>query len=148
MKLNKIVHQQNQILLSVGSSNSTRVSANKHTGLTNTSTFLQGLFLQYLHKVVITILCLCCLYKDISTVVYLLSLLQVSLQVSLREDILHHLYKGISTIVHLLLSLLTSLKNEVLRPSLRTSLQSEFLQPPLLIYLRSVILQSSLLTSL
>ena len=73
--------------------------------------------------------------RNTSTVVRLLSLLQVSLRMSLRDDILHHLYKGISTIMLLLLSL-------------HTSLQSEFLQPSLLASLRSGILQSSLLTSL
>ena len=40
MKLNKIVNQENQILLHMGSSNSTSVSA---TELTSTSTCLQGL---------------------------------------------------------------------------------------------------------
>ena len=110
MESNKVVNQENQILLYVGLSNSTSVSANKHTGLTSTSTLLQGLFLQYLHEAVISILHLHRLYKKISTVVYLLSLLQVSLRVSLREDILHHLYKGISTIVQLLLSLRVSLE--------------------------------------
>ena len=53
---NKIVYQENQILLFVGSINYTSVSAKKLTGLSSTSTFLQGLFLQYLHKVAITIL--------------------------------------------------------------------------------------------
>ena len=66
-------------------------------GITNTSTFLQGLFLQYLHEAVITI-------------VYL----QSSLPVSLHEDILRHLYEGISTVVCLLLSLLTFLRSEFL----------------------------------
>ena len=65
----------------------------------------------------------------------ILSLLQVSLQISLRGDILYHLYKGISTIMLLLLSL-------------HTFLQSEFLEPSLHVSLRSRILQSSLLTSL
>ena len=40
---------------------------------------LQGLSLQYLHEVVGTILCLHCLYENISNVVHLLSLLQVSI---------------------------------------------------------------------
>ena len=73
MESNKIVDQENQILLTVGSSNSTSVSL-KHTGTSTLSTFLQGLFLQYLHKAVITILCL-----------------QPSLPVSAHEDILRHL---------------------------------------------------------
>ena len=119
----------------MGSSNYICVSANKHTGLTSTSIFLQGLFLQYLHEAIIAILCLRRLYKDISTVEYLLLSLQVSLRVSLRQNMPHHSYKGISAIVHLLLSLLTSL-------------QSEFLQSSLLMSLRSGILQSFLLTSL
>ena len=47
MESNKIVDQKNQILLTVGSKNSTSVSVNKHTGITSTSTILQDLFLQY-----------------------------------------------------------------------------------------------------
>ena len=81
MKPNKIVNQENQILLHMGSSNSASVFT---TQLTSTSTRLQGLFLQYLHKAVISILCL------------------------------RHLYKGISTTIHLMLSLLTSLGCEVI----------------------------------
>ena len=81
----------------------------KHTGTTSTSTFLQGLFLQYLHKVVITILCL-----------------QPSLTVSVHKDILHHLYEGISTVIHLLSSLLASLRGEILQSSLLTSLRNKF----------------------
>ena len=96
---------------------------------------LQGLSLQYLHKAIITVLCLLCLYKNISIDLRLLLLLQISLQMSLREDILHHLYKGISTIMRLLLSL-------------HISLRSEFLQPSLLVSLRSEIIQLSVLTSL
>ena len=138
LKSNKIVDQENQILIYVESGNSTSVSTNNHTGLTSTSTLIQGLFLQYLHKVVITILCLRPLYKNISTIMYILSLLLVFLPVSLQKDILHHLYAGISTIVHLLLSVV----------SIYTSLRSEFLQSPLLVSLRSRILQLSLLTSL
>ena len=46
MEPNKIVDQKNQVLLMEGSSNSTSVSV---TGLTSTSTFLQGLFIKYLH---------------------------------------------------------------------------------------------------
>ena len=107
------------------------VSVIKHTGLTGTSTFPQGLFLKCLHKAVITILCLRCLYNVISTVMYLLSSLQVFLQVSLYEDSLHYLYKGISMIVHLLSSLLTSLRCKALQTSLHSSLlvslQSKFM---------------------
>ena len=55
MEPNKIVHQEDQIILTKGSKNSTSVSV---TGLTSTSTFIEGLFIQYLHKAVITIFCL------------------------------------------------------------------------------------------
>ena len=84
MKPNKIINQEDQIILTKGSSNSTNVSTNR---LTNTSTFVQGLFIQYLHKAVISIMCLHHLYKDISTAVYLLSSLKISLQVSLHKVI-------------------------------------------------------------
>ena len=57
MELNKIVIQKNQTLLTVESSKSASISM-KHTALTNTCIFLQGLFLQCLHKAIITILCL------------------------------------------------------------------------------------------
>ena len=121
-------HQENQILLIVGSSKSTSVSMTKPTGITvSASTFLQGLFIQYLHKAVNTI---------------------VSLQPSLHDNILRHLYKDISMIVSLLSSLLTSLWSEFLQFSLLTSLRSEFLQLSLLESLRSEFLQSSLLASL
>ena len=50
--------------------------------------------------------------------------------------------------IYLLWSLLTSLRCEVLQPSLRTSLRSKFLRSSLLVSLRSGILQSSLLASL
>ena len=86
------------------SSKSTSVSV-KHTGTTSASTFIQGLFLQHLHKAVFTILCL-----------------QTSLPVSVHVDILRHLYKGISTIVHLLSPLLVSLRSEFLQSSLLKSL--------------------------
>ena len=79
MKPNKIVNQEDQVLLTKGSSNSTSVSA---TGLTSASTFLQGLFIQYLHKAIMTNLYLHHLYKGISMVIYLLLSLQMSLQVS------------------------------------------------------------------
>ena len=106
------------------------------------------MLLQYLHKAIITISCLRHLYKGISTIIYLLSLLQISLQVSLHEDILYHLYKDISTTIHLILSLLTSLRCEVIQPYLRLSLQSEVLRSYLLAPLSSEILQSSLLACL
>ena len=94
------------------SSYSTIVSANTHTQLTSTSTPLKDLSLQYLHKAVITILCLCRLYEGISTVVYQLYTLQVSLQMSLHEYIIHHLYKGVFMIEHLMMSLLPFLQSE------------------------------------
>ena len=147
MESNKIVNQENRILLIVGSSNSTSVSANKHAGLTSASKFSTR-FLQYLHKAVVTILCVRHLYKGISKIVYLLLSLQMSLRVSLHEDILCHLYRGIFMTIHLLLSLLTSLRCKILQPSLCASLQSKFLQSSLPVSLRSGILQSSLLTSL
>ena len=115
MKLNKIVDQENQILLYIGSSNSASVSK---TELASTSTCLQGLFLKNLHNAIISILCLC------------------------------HLYKSIFTTVHLILSLLTSLRCEIIQPSLHVSLWSEILLSFFLVHLRSGILQSSLLASL
>ena len=99
--------------------------------ITSTSTFLQGLLLQYLHEAVITIVCL-----------------QVSLPVSLHNNILHHLYKGIYTVVCLLLSLLTSLRSELLQSSLLVSLRSEILQSSLFVFLRSKYLQSPILAFL
>ena len=96
MESDKIFNQGNQILLTVGSSKSTSISM-KYNGTTNTSTRLQGLFLLYLQKAAITILCL-----------------QLSLTVSVRKDIQHNLYKGISTVVHLLLPLPASLRNGIL----------------------------------
>ena len=53
MESNTIINQEDQVLLAKGSTNSTSVFA---TGLTSTSTCLQGLFLQYLRKAVIIIL--------------------------------------------------------------------------------------------
>ena len=76
MELYKIVEQEHQNLLTMGSSNSTSVSV-KHNGTTSTSTFLQCLFTQYLHEVVITILCL-----------------QPFLQMYVHEDALRHLYEA------------------------------------------------------
>ena len=112
----------------MGPSKSTSISV-KHNGTTNTSTFLQGLFPMYLHKVVITILCL-----------------QLSLTVYIHKDISYHLYKGISTIVHLLLSLPVSLRKGILQPSLFTSLWSK--KSSLLASLRNGRLRSSLLMSI
>ena len=148
LKSNKIVHHEDQVILTEESNNSTIVSANNHTGLTNTSTLIQGLFLQYLHETIITILCLRRLYKIISTILYLLSSLQVCPPVSLLEDIIHHLYKSISMIGHLLLSLLTSLQSEFLRLSLLVSLRSGILQSSLLISLQSKCVLTSPLVSL
>ena len=59
----------------MGSSNSTSVSV-KHNRTTSRSTFLQCLFTQYLHEVVITIL-----------------RLQPFLQMYVQDDTLHHLYE-------------------------------------------------------
>ena len=130
MESNKIIDQRYRIILPMGSSKPTSISV-KHYGTTNTSTFLQGLFLMYLHKAIITILCL-----------------QLSLTVYVDKDIPYYLYKGISTVVHLLSSLPASLRNGILQSSLLMSLQSKFLRLSLLISLRNGILQSSLLTSL
>ena len=96
----KVVDHEVQNIMTKETNNSTSVSL---TRLTNTGTSIpilflqclyeiQGLSLQYIRKYVITILCVPHLYKNISTVVRLLSSLRISLQVSLREDILHHLY--------------------------------------------------------
>ena len=135
LKSYRIVNHEDQVILTQESYNSTSVSV---TRLTNIDTFLpslflrclykiQGLSLQYLHKTVITILCLPCLYENTSTVVRLLSSLWVSLWMSLHDDILHHLHKGISTIMVLLLSLYTSLPRIFLQPPLLASLRSGFL---------------------
>ena len=110
MESNKIINQENQILLIVGSSNSTSIFVNKHNGITNTSTPIQGLFLQYLHKVVITILCI-----------------QPSLPVSLLKNIIQNLYKGFSNVIYLLLSLLISLRDAFLHSFLLVSLRSEII---------------------
>ena len=78
----KIFDHEDQIILTEEPYNSTSMSV---SGSTNTNTpiprlFLQCLYklqslsLQYLHKAVITILCLHYLYKNTSTVVHLLSL--------------------------------------------------------------------------
>ena len=109
MESNEIVDQENRNLSTVGSCKSTSTSL-KHAGTTSTSTFLQYLCLQHIHKAVITILCL-----------------QPSLTVSVHENVLHHLYKDISTVVHLLSSLLASLRTKILQSSLLTSLRNTFL---------------------
>ena len=67
----------------------------------------------------------------------------MSLQIFLREDILHHLYEDI--LHHLFKDIST---NMLLLLSLHTSLRSEFLQPSIIVSLRSGILLLSLLTSL
>ena len=101
---NKIVDREDLVSLTKQSYNYTSVSVNRSTNInTPIPSFLQCLYklqylsLQYLHKAIITILCLHCLYKTTSTVVHLLSLVRVSLQMSIRENILHNFYKGIST---------------------------------------------------
>ena len=131
MESNTMFHQENQISLTVGSSKSMSISMIKLNGITNTSTFLQGLFLQYLLEVVITIVCL-----------------QLSLSVSLHDNILCHLYQGIYKVVSILSSLLSSLRSEFLRSSILTSVRNGFLRSSLLLSLRREFLQSSLLTSL
>ena len=109
---------------------STSISVNESTNIDNPtpSLFLQclyklqGLSLQYLYKAVITILCLRCLYENSFSVVHLLPSVGVSIQMSICEDILHHLYERISTVMLLLVSLHTSLLDEFLRSSLLMSL--------------------------
>ena len=110
MEPNKIVDQGYKILLPAGPNKSTSISVN-HNGTTNTNTFLHGLFLMYLHKAIIIILCI-----------------RLSLTIFMYEDIPYHLYKGIFKVVHILLSLPVSLRNGIIRPSLLTSLQSKFLR--------------------
>ena len=144
MKSNKIVDHKDQVILTEESSNSASVSVN---GLTSTGTFLQGLFLQYLHKTIITILCLRHLYEGIYTVVYLLWSLQLSLKMSLQEYILRRIYKTISTTVYLLSSLHVSLQSKFMQSSLLVSLRDDDLRSSLLASLRSGNLRSSLLRS-
>ena len=123
-------HQENQILLTVESSKSTSVSMIKLNGITSTSTFLQSLLLQYLHKAIINIVCL-----------------KPSLLVYLHDNILRYFYKCIPTVVSLLSSLLVSLRSKLLQTSLLTSLRSKFLQSLISTSLRSDFLRSSLLAS-
>ena len=129
MRSNKIIEQENQNLLTMGSNNSPSVSV-KHNGKTCTSTFLHCLFAQYLHKVVITNLCL-----------------QPFLQIYVHGDALRHLYEDPYTVLHLQLSLLTSLRNEFPRPSLLMSLRNRFLRLSLLVSLQSNFPLTPLLTS-
>ena len=96
----------------------------KHTGITSTSTFLQGLFLR-------------CPLEVLNSIVSL----QPSLQVSLQDDILRHFYRGISMVMSLRSSLLISLRSGFLRVSLLASLRSEFLQSSLLTSLRNIFLR-------
>ena len=124
MEPNKIVDQEYKILLPVRPSKYTIISV-KHSGATNTSTSLYGLFLMCLYETVIAILCL-----------------HLSLTVYMHKDILYYLYNCISTVVYILLSLLTSLRNRSLRLFLLTFL------PYLPVYMRNGVLQSSLLVSL
>ena len=124
MESNTMFHQDNEILLTAESSESTSVSVIKPTGITSTSIFLQGLFVKNLHK-------------GVSTVVSL----QPSLLMSLQDHILCHLYKGNSMVVPLLSSLLASLRNKFLRSSLNASLRSEFLRSSLLASLWNIFLR-------
>lgn len=128
---NTMFPDEKKVLLIVGSSKSTSVFVIKLTGISSTSTFLQGLFLQYLHEV-----------KNIIVTP------QLPLLVSLHDDVLHHLYEGIYMVVSLLTSLLASLRSEFLQSSLLASLKSEFLRLSLFTSLRSEFLQSYLLASL
>ena len=116
MEPNTMFHQENKILLTAGSYKSTSSSMIKPTGIISTSMFLQGSFIQYLHKAVHTIVSL-----------------QPSLSVSLHDNILCHFYKGICTVVSLLSSLLTALRSEFLWLSLPTSLSCN-LTIPYIIY--------------
>ena len=131
MELKTIIHQENRILLTVGSNKSMSVSIIKYTEITSTRIFLQCLFLWYLLKVINSIVSL-----------------QPSLPVFLKVDISFHLYRCISTVMSLQSSLLTSLRSGCVRFFLLASLRSEFLQSSLHASLKNTFLQSSLLTSL
>ena len=50
-----IAQQEYKILLTIESSKSASVFMTKHTGITITSMFIQGLFIQHLHKDVSTV---------------------------------------------------------------------------------------------
>ena len=151
----EIVDHDDKVMLTKESYKSMSVSVNESTNINNStpSLFLQclykqqGLSLQYLHKAIITILCLHCLYENTSNVVHLLSSVRVPTQISIREDILHHLYKRISTVILVLVFLRISLLDKFIQPSLFMSLRSGMLQLSLLMSLRSGILQSSTDTS-
>ena len=77
----------------------------------------------------------------ISTVIYLLLSLQLSLRVSLQENILRRIYEGISATIHLLSSLLTSLRCKVIQPSLHASLRNKFLRSSVLASLWNIFLR-------
>ena len=73
--LDKIVDHEDQVILTKELYNSTIVSVNGSTNIDTSIPCLflhylykiQDLFLQYLHKAIVTILCLLCLYDNIST---------------------------------------------------------------------------------
>ena len=137
MEPNMVVDQKYKILLPVRPSKSTSISM-KYDGATNKSTSLHGLFLLCLYETVIAILCL-----------------HLSLTVYIHKDILYYLYKGISTVVYLLLSLLISLRNGSLRSSLLTFLpylhvyiRNGVLQSSLLVFLRSNFVRAFPITSI
>ena len=97
MKLDTIFYQENKILPTVESSIFRSVSTIQPTEITIIRTFLQGLFLQHLHQGVNTVLSL-----------------QLSLLVSLRDDILCHLYRGVYTVGSLQPSLPVSPQDDIL----------------------------------
>ena len=115
------------MLITVESNKSTRISVIKPTGIIIKSMFLQGLFLQHLHK-------------NVSNIVSL----QQYLPASIQDNILGHLYKDFSTVVSLLSSLPTSLRSRFLQSSLLASLRNKFLGLSLLVSLRSEFLRPSL----
>ena len=134
---------EDQVILTEESYKSQSISTNESTNIDDStpSLFLQclyklqGAFLQYLYKAIIIISCLRCLDNSTSNIVYLLSLVHVSIQIIIRTNFLHYLYEHISTVILILVSL-------------GTSLLDTFLQLSLLMSLGGGILQSSLLTSL
>ena len=123
--------QENKNLRSVKLSMSTNVSTIMPIRVSIIHTYLQSLFIQHL-------------YKSVNIVLSL----QLSIPVSLQDDILRHLCRDISTTMSLQSSLLASLRSGFLQSSLLASLRNGFLQRSLLMSLRSWILQPSLLTSL
>ena len=76
MESNKTVNQENQILITMGTSNFTNISANKHAGLTSTSAFIQGFFYSIYTKPYL----LFCIYV-------------ISMKTSLQLYTYYHLYK-------------------------------------------------------